>query len=239
MGIIFYINYQMTAVPCTSSYPAAAGVCKEKTLTYAASVSTADDGAQALDFELNWTAPTTDEGKAIEKASNEAPAGMMIMGWANEDVTLIEGTIMTKAKGAMAAPQSGISKCEKSIKDLGFAKDDKSWEKCAKWACATEWGKASQAKPYLCKDQKDAKSAWKTFGMKAGADKKSMKLSASAPANADGKDGLLDLSKKYNFMIGGFACSKDCKKVVHGMSSGWFPVAVSGAASLVAAGAVV
>ena len=98
----------MTAVPCTSSYPADAGVCKEKTLTYAASVSTADDGKQALDFELNWTAPTTDEGKAIEKASNDAPAGMMIMGWANADVTLIEGSVMTKAKGAMGQPVSGI-----------------------------------------------------------------------------------------------------------------------------------
>merc|ERR1712146_858301 len=186
-------------------------------------VATADDGAQSLEFELNWTAPTSDKAKAIEKASNDAPAGMMIMGWANEDVTHIEGTVMTKAKGAMGQPQSGISKCEK----------------CIKWACAANWGKTSQAAPYNCKEQKDAKSAWKKFRMEAGADKKSMKLSASAPANADGADGLLDLSKKYNFMIGGLACSKDCKKVVHGMSSGWFEVAVSGAASLAAAGAVV
>merc|ERR1711990_109650 len=132
-----------------------------------------------------------------------------------------------------------MGKCNKSIKDLGFASNDKEWEKCAKNVCATKWGEAAAAAPYNCKIQADAKSAWKKFGMEAGADKKSMKLSASAPANADGADGLLDLSKSYNFMIGGFACSKDCKKVVHGMSSGWFPVAVSGAASLVAASALI
>ena len=74
--------------------------------------------------------------------------------------------------------------------------------------------------------------------MAMDAEKKAMVLSASAPASADGATGL-DLSKSYNFMIGGFSCSKGCKKVVHGMTSGWFEVAVSGASSLVAAGAFV
>ena len=229
----------MTAVPCASSYPAAAGVCDEKNLTYAASVATADDGAKSLEFKLTWTAPESDKAKAIEKASNDAPAGMMITGWANADVTRIEGSIMTKTDSKMSAPVSGISQCEKAIKDLGLASDDKGWEKCAKWGCAEAWGKTSQAAPYNCKEQKDAKSAWAKFGMEAGADKKSMVLSASAPANADGADGLLDLSKSYNAFLGGFSCSKGCKKVVHGMTSGWFEVAVSGASSLVAAGAFV
>ena len=121
----------MTAVPCVSSYPKAAGVCEEQVLTYAASVATADDGAQSLDFALTWTAPKSDKGKAIEKASNEAPSGMLITGWANADITDVEGSVLTKVDGKMGAPVSGVSKCEKSIKDLGLASDDKGWEKCA------------------------------------------------------------------------------------------------------------
>merc|ERR1711937_158801 len=204
-----------------------------------ATVETADDGAQNLKFVLNWAAATTEEGKKIEKAANDAVSGMVVTGWGNEDLTYLEGSYITKVNGKMDQPKSGISKCEKSVKDASLANDDKTWLTCAKWACAKNWADKIAAAPYNCKDQKDAVSAWKTFAMTAAADGKSAQLGASAPANADGKDGKLDLSKKYNFYIGGFACNKDCKKVVHGYSSGWFPVVVSDAASLVAAGAVV
>ena len=61
------------------------------------------------------------------------------------------------------------------------------------------------------------------FNLEA-ANKQSKVLSFSAPANADGADGLLDLSKSYNNIISEFSCNKGCKKVVYGRTSGWYQV---------------
>ena len=65
------------------------------------------------------------------------------------------------------------------------------------------------------------------------------KLSATSPYSHDGsvKEGAIDGSKKYKFMLMGFAADKTGREY-QGYSSGWFDVKISGAATLAAASLV-
>lgn len=68
-------------------------------------------------------------------------------------------------------------------------------------ASVTEAGKA----PYNCKA--DGTSTWKLGKFEANATEASAKLTATSPYSHDGsvKEGAIDGTKKYKFMIMGFA----------------------------------
>ena len=64
-------------------------------------------------------------------------------------------------------------------------------------------------------------------------------MTAVANASADGKTAnTLNMSADHTMQMGGYGCTKNCKKVTWGAVSGWFKVGVSGASALVAAASV-
>jgi uncharacterized cupin superfamily protein len=232
----------MSAVPCASSYPASAKLCEEKTMTYTAVPATDKDGKMTLTVAVVNTVP---KGEEALKLMNDktAVSGKGWISWANADQTQGESAMFTMTNGAAAADaaNSGLWKCAASVGDMKALADDKAWESCAKGKCLADMQKVLAAKPYLCAEDKESKSVWGSAGYSADAEKKTSTFTAVANGSADGKTaGTINMTEpKYSMMMGAYACTKDCKKVVMGGHSGWFAVEITaGASALVAAASV-
>jgi hypothetical protein len=232
----------MTAVPCASSFPASAKLCEEKVMTYTAVPATDKDGKMTLTVAMVATEP---KGEAAVKlaADKTAVAGQSWISWANADQTQGETAMFTmSAAGAAAdAANSGLWKCAASTGDIKMLADDKAWATCAKGKCIADYQKLAAAKPYLCAADADSKSVWGSAGYAADAEKKTTTFTAVANGSADGKTaGTINMTEpKYSMMMGAYACTKDCKKVIMGGHSGWFAVEITaGASALVAAASV-
>merc|ERR1711957_1009590 len=119
----------------------------------------------------------------------------------------------------------GSWKCEVNqiTKRIYWLRDARSFATgCKKGACQSDKAIASELKEDKCGVDSNA-IAW------------------VAPASADGrKRNTMNLSGKYSYSMGEYACTRKCARVTMATYSGWFPIVVTatGAATLAASAAV-
>ena len=75
----------MTAIPCETSYPAAAKLCCEKLYTYVTIPAVDKDGNKILTVSINRTEPEGDAAvKLMADASETTFSGKSWVSWANK-----------------------------------------------------------------------------------------------------------------------------------------------------------
>jgi hypothetical protein len=90
---------------------------------------------------------------------------MMMLAWADENITEIDSFIFAKTNGGyFGAPEGAFLKCKKSISAVKLPETPTEWKACAKARtdinnCLTKFGNKISSIEYGCK--KDGVTTWK------------------------------------------------------------------------------